>query len=139
MTSLKEAVGNLEFAVDERLFNDSILKYACTVIVDMDTWQILHATPVAESTFGYEMLGALTGKDLQVLVPDKYHDGHRDHNKKFAENPRRIAMGRRILEGKRRDGTIFPVAITIDPVVIGRRRCAVAYIMDMTENGPQST
>jgi PAS domain S-box-containing protein len=86
----------------------------------------------AEKLFGYNR-AELTGKDLELLVPERHVSNHVQVRLAYQEHPEVRAMGLgRDLSGRRKDGTEFPVEIGLNPVgrdgrpavlpVVGRHR-----------------
>ncbi len=86
-----------------------------------------------ESFFGYPAK-ELEGKPIEVLVPERFRHAHRRDRAQFAADPRARPMGAGLdLYARRRDGTEFPVDISLAP--IGERESApvVAAVRDITE------
>lgn len=91
------------------------------------------ANPVSERMFGYDS-GELTGKPLEILLPLRYHARHVNFRKQFNENPspRRMGAGRDLMAVKK-DGTEFPVEISLSYKEINKLFVVVAFIIDITE------
>ena len=103
------------------------------LIVADHTGEIVIANPRALSMFGYDEEG-LIGQTIEVLVPKKLqhkHQGHRDH---YQAEPRARRMGHGLdLEGRRKDGSTFPVEISLNHLTIDDRPLVMALITDITE------
>lgn len=85
----------------------------------------------AAKIFGYDPAEIL-GKSLDVLIPPASHAVHRGQVEKFARGPvASRAMGeRRTIAGRRKDGTEFPVEITISRLEAGGEILLTAIVRD---------
>ena len=87
----------------------------------------------AEKLFGYsrdELLGGM----LDQLVPNRFHDIHPQHRANYFAEPRTRSMGVGIeLFAVRRDGTEFPVEISLSSIVLDGETIAAAAVRDISE------
>jgi PAS domain S-box-containing protein len=85
------------------------------VIVDRDGLvQIINAQ--TERLFGYSR-EELIGKPVEMLVPQRFHAEHVGHRSHYADSPHPREMGAGLeLAGRRKDGTEFPVEISLSPL-----------------------
>ena len=85
------------------------------VIVDAaGRMQLVNAQ--AERLFGYPR-GDLIGKPVEMLIPERQRTQHTGHRRTYSESPKPRAMGAGLaLSGRRRDGTEFPVEISLSPL-----------------------
>ncbi|HVB42119.1 MAG TPA: PAS domain S-box protein [Streptosporangiaceae bacterium] len=91
----------------------------------------------AERLFGYSR-EQLTGQDVEILVPPRFRQRHPRHRDEFFSAARARPMGAGLeLSGIRRDGTEFPVEISLSPLETDRGPRAVAAIRDATERREQ--
>lgn len=87
----------------------------------------------AEKMFGYSR-GELLGQDLEVLVPEAKRGRHAGYHKTYFDQPRTRPMGIGLeLEGRRKDGTVFPVEIGLSTIETMEGRLGVAFVTDITE------
>lgn len=87
----------------------------------------------AERTFGYPH-GELLGTEVEMLVPERFRGKHDAKRMGFVADPLTRPMGAGLdLWGLRRDGTEFPVEISLSPVRIGSSSTVLAAIRDVTE------
>lgn len=87
----------------------------------------------AYKLFGYDP-GELIGQSIDVLVPDKYRDGHENHRTKYESQPKARPMGKGLeLYGQKKDGSVFPLEISLSPFEQGGERYILAFIVDNTE------
>lgn len=87
----------------------------------------------AERMFGYQR-EELVGKPVELLVPDRFRPGHVHDRDAYAKTPRTRPMGAgRELTGRRKDGTEFPVEISLSPLDTPQGRLVTAIARDITE------
>src|SRR5204863_640377 len=69
-----------------------------------------------------------------VLVPDRQVDLHRTERTTFLQKPETRAMGGgRNLNGRRKDGSEFPIEIGLNPVGRNGNNAVLATVIDITE------
>lgn len=87
----------------------------------------------AAELFGYEP-EELEGELVEVLVPEGLEETHRRHREEYMEDPVRRPMGVRLeLEGERRDGSTFPVEISLSPMQLDDGPRIMAAVRDISE------
>jgi PAS domain S-box-containing protein len=95
--------------------------------------RILLVNVQTEKLFGYSR-SELIGQSVDVLVPDRYREGHAGHRALFLEHPSARPMGAgRDLFGVRKDGSEFPVEIGLSPIETEGGSMVLASIVDITE------
>ena len=84
------------------------------VIVDA-SGDITLVNALTEKLFGYQR-EELLGQPVENLMPDRFRGNHLAHRAQFAKSPRLRMMGSGMeLFGRRKDGTEFPVEISLSP------------------------
>jgi PAS domain S-box-containing protein len=102
------------------------------VVVDKEG-RITGANALAEALFGYPT-GALTDKLVEQLVPERFRAGHAGHRSTYTAHPTQRPMGAGLdLWAKRRDGSEFPVDISLAPLGVPERPLTLAAVRDLTE------
>jgi len=94
-----------------------LLESAPDAIVIVDTQgTIMLVNTQAERLFGYPRV-ELLGQSVDVLVPERFRGSHGRHRTQFVSDPNVRPMGAGLsLHGRRRDGTEFPVEISLSPL-----------------------
>jgi PAS domain S-box-containing protein len=112
---------------------DALFLYATEGILVVDgTGDIVRINPSAEKLFGYEK-GELLGKKIEILIPKTLEAKHTQHRDGYSGNPHARAMGgNRDLYGLNKDGTEFPVEISLSPYSNEGGRFVIAFIIDIT-------
>jgi PAS domain S-box-containing protein len=102
------------------------------VVVD-SAGEIVAVNRLAESLFDYRGED-LAGQRIEMLVPERFRHVHRAHRSAYSATPRPRAMGAGLnLAGRRRDGSEFPVDVSLAPIGGPDRTMVVAAIRDRTE------
>lgn len=102
------------------------------VIADRDG-TILLVNAQVEALFGYER-EELVEQPVEVLVPDGLRAAHIAHRVAFVRQPGTRPMGNGLeLAGRRKDGSTFPVEISLSPLVRGQEMFVTGVIRDVSE------
>jgi diguanylate cyclase len=132
MDSKDEATGGL-VSNDDRISGKDVLEAAPDALVVVDrTGRIVQLNSPAEQLFGYTR-AELLGQPVEVLVPERDRAAHQRHRASFQAEALRRPMGAGPeLNGRRQDGTEFPVEISLSPLVTGRGTLVLAAIRDIS-------
>jgi PAS domain S-box-containing protein len=102
------------------------------IIVANDKGEITRANPSAEKLFGYEKDELLT-KKIELLIPTRLTSKHESHREKYATNPHARSMGANMeLYALKKDGSEFPVEISLSPYETKHGKFVIAFIIDVT-------
>ena len=102
------------------------------IIVD-DGGLIRLANARAVDWFRYET-SELLGRPVEILLPEALREGHQRHRSAYLAMPRARDMGVGTpLSARRRDGSEFPVEISLSPITIGEHQLVIAVVRDITE------
>jgi PAS domain S-box-containing protein len=87
----------------------------------------------AERLFGYAR-EEMIGRPVEMLMPESAAAGHAAHRQHYFADPRARAMGSGLeLRGRRKDGSEFPVEISLGPLQSERGLLVSSAIRDMSE------
>lgn len=89
--------------------------------------------PAAEHIFGYKAAEAI-GCNISMLMPEPHRSEHDGHIQAYVRDSRSKAIGT-VLEvmGVRKDGTTFPVELSVSEANPGNRRFFTGVLRDITE------
>ncbi len=127
-------VRSIDSADDSEAYFRHLLESAPDAMITIDdTGKIAIVNGQAVKMFGYDR-EALLGQPIELLLPDRLHAAHEGHRKKFLSAPRLRPMGAGLpLLAKRRDGSEFPVEISLSPTESRAGRFVSSVIRDVTE------
>jgi PAS domain S-box-containing protein len=93
---------------------------------------IVMANPAIEQLFDYQS-GELLGKPVEVLIPTRLGRRHEAHREYFHQNPHPRNMGIGLdLKGLRKDGSEFPIEVSLSPFKSSEGAFVVAFVVDNT-------
>ena len=110
-----------------------LLDAAPDAIVITDTHgMIIYANDQTGALFGY-ISGDLIGKQVEVLLPERYRAAHSGHRMSYARNPRVRPMGENLeLYAQRLDGSEFRVEIRLSALQTDKGLLISSTIRDVT-------
>lgn len=111
-----------------------LLEAAPDAILQVDAeGRIILLNRVTENMFGYTR-EELLGQPVEVLIPQELRARHAEHRSHYRRNPTTRTMGSGLpLEGIRKDGSRFPVEISLSPSPSAEEFRTTAIIRDITE------
>ncbi|HWF36074.1 MAG TPA: EAL domain-containing protein [Solirubrobacteraceae bacterium] len=117
----------------ERKFR-ALLEAAPDAIVIVNSHgHITLANAEAERMFGYRR-EELIGQSVRVLIPERVRDRHRVHQRNYLRDAKTRPMGGDLeLHGRRKDGSEFPVEISLSPLETDEGTLVSSVIRDITE------
>ncbi len=94
---------------------------------------IVDANAKAEEMFGYREL-ELIGQPIEILVPERLREKHRRERREYLKTPRSRPMGfGRDPIGRRKDGTEFPIEVSLSHIGTKQGGLVTGFITDITE------
>jgi len=103
---------------------------AMIIIDERGSIELLSAT--AERLFGYTM-DEVAGKNVKILMPAPHRDEHDGYLKRYLATGERHIIGiGRIVVGQRKDGTTFPMHLTVGELRSANKHHFTGFIRDLT-------
>ena len=94
---------------------------------------IVQVNTQTERLFGYTQ-GELIGQRVEMLVPTAQREQHHLHRERFRQQPATRRMGAAMdLRGRRKDGSEFPVEISLSPVNTDDGMVVLSAIRDISD------
>ena len=87
----------------------------------------------AERLFGYQEAEVL-GRNVSMLMPSPHREAHDGYLRRYLQTgeARIIGIGR-VVEGQRRDGSVFPMELAVGEAKAGDNRSFTGFVRDLTE------
>ncbi len=133
IVQLIEVVYNItEKKLADRKFKDLLASLPDGVIITNNEGIMQMINNQVVELFGYNQ-NELVGKKVEVLIPERFSN-HIKYRKVYTANPVTRGMGQgRELIGKRKDGSEFPVEISLSPIQTHEGLIISSTIRDITE------
>jgi PAS domain S-box-containing protein len=125
-------LGNLK---EKEARNFAILYNIVDPLIEINDMGIISTfNPAAVKVFGYSAAEAI-GKNVSMLMPDPYqseHDSYLENYKKTGQA--KIIGTRREMVGKRKDGSLFPLDLSVNEFKVNNKKRYVGICRDFTEH-----
>lgn len=96
--------------------------------------EILLVNTFLLNQFGYESPEELIGKKIETLIPARYHPRHVTHVEGYQKKPQPRPMGLgKDLFAVRKDGSEFPVEISLSNYTMAGESFTIAFVSDITK------
>ena len=112
----------------------SILDTVPDAMIVIDRQGIVQSfSSAAERLFRYAA-GEVIGKNINMLMPQPYRDGHDGYLKRYAETGERRIIGvGRVVVGERKGGSTFPMELSVGEMRSSNKTYFTGFIRDLTE------
>jgi PAS domain S-box-containing protein len=113
----------------------AMLEAALDAVVTMDAdGRVIGWNHAAEAIFGYSAIEADGREMAELIVPPHLREAHRRGLERFMETQRGVVLDRRLeLTGMRRNGSEFPVELTITRIALPGPPTFTGYLRDITD------
>lgn len=116
-----------------RKFQDLLEAAPDAIVISDQSGRIVIANTQADAMFGHTR-HELIGQHLECLIPSRYRAAHASHRYRYFGEPRARAMGAGLeLLALHRDGSEFPVEISLSPLETESGTLVMAAIRDIRE------
>ena len=128
LTDLGKNAGQNDLHLIEALF----LYASMGIVITNKKGEIMLANAFIEKQFGYKP-EELKGKKIETLIPQRFHHSHARHCEEFNQQPAGRPMGLGMdLYAKRKNGSEFPVEISLGYYSQGDELYAIAFVIDIS-------
>ena len=112
----------------------AILETAVDAIITINEEAIVQSfNPAAEGLFGYSA-SEVIGHNVKMLVPEPYHSQHDTYVANYVRTgvKKIIGIGREV-KAQRKDGSVFPISLSVGEARLGEYRLFTGIIHDITD------
>ena len=112
---------------------EALFDYATIgIVVTNQNGIIINFNKQAEKNFGY-IREEIINKPVEILLPSSIKTKHEQYRDGFYENPSPRAMGHgRDLFAQKKDGSVFPVEVSLSNYTINDELFVIAFVIDIT-------
>ncbi len=137
----------MDHPVKDRLVDDNIVsadRLAVVLSTAVDGIMIINAeglvevyNPACAKLFGYDA-GEVIGRNVKMLMPAPYREEHDGYMRNYLETGHRKIIGiGRAVTGRRKDGSTFPMELSVGEAQQDGRTVFIGIIRDITERHRQ--
>ncbi|MGN7611112.1 CHASE domain-containing protein [Magnetococcales bacterium HHB-1] len=119
---------------EQEMENKIIVEAAVTGLIKINSRGIIEAfNPAAEKMFLYKSKEVF-GKNVKMIMPEPYHSQHDGYLRNYRKGDRAKIIGSiREVEGKRKDGSCFPLVLAVGEHEHEGRKKYVGFLLDITK------
>ncbi len=133
VTRLRAVQVNRDLRASEAHLQSILATVPDAMVVINERGDMQSFSPAAERLFGWSA-GEVLGQNVRMLMPSPYrenHDGYLDRYLTTGE--RRIIGFGRVVVGERKDGSTFPMELSVGEMISGDERFFTGFVRDLSE------
>ncbi|MEO6550304.1 MAG: PAS domain-containing sensor histidine kinase [Ferruginibacter sp.] len=121
--------------VAEKIKFEAVFEYASIgILVVNQKAEIILANNFLLTQFGYINASEVIGKKIEALIPSRFHTVHVDDRNDYIAKPQRRPMGLGMdLYAAKKDGSEFPVEVSLNNYKAGGESFVIAFVSDITK------
>lgn len=125
---------NREITLDAAIADKLLQQAPDALLLAAADGKIQFTNVAITNLFGY-CPEELLGQPIELLLPERYRNAHLHHRAGYIAKPEQRTMGRRgvSLFGRRKDGSEFPIWVSLSPITVGGVMQIAAAIRDVTD------
>ncbi len=119
----------------EKIRFDALFEYASLgILIVNNHGEIILANAFLLTQFGYSSAAEIVGKPLETLIPKRFHHTHVHDRNDYMQKPERRPMGIGMdLFAARKDGSEFPVEVSLNNYETSGASFVIAFVSDITK------
>jgi len=130
--AIKKIEEYMKKLIDEKMFEEAIIKSSPVAIIAIDEEMKVNVfNKNAEKIFGFKKEDMINKDSLKNIIPDKYYEGHLRGFKNFIKSGVLKHNKPLELEGKRKNGEIFPIRVSFGTTNLNDKKIVIANIEDI--------
>ena len=130
--SAEREVANHHLRLSESKLHGIFASVPDAIVVASQAGQIVQCNPAAARIFGYDMADLL-GQKVDMLMDIEQQGVHNRHMQRYLDSGEKRLIGQpRLMQGRRRDGSLFPVRLTVSDTRVDQEHYFIALIQDYT-------
>lgn len=136
MAMFRRSISAERAAGDARNRLQQVISTSFDAIIGADIdGRLIEYNGAAERIFGYSQSEAIGGDMADLIIPDHLKKAHAMGMQRYLETKERHVIGKGLvrLEARRKDGTVFPVEMSLTSVVYDGKEIFVSYLRDISE------
>ena len=120
---------------NEKIKFEALFEYASLgILVVNQKAEIILANSFLLSQFGYDDSAELIGQKMELLIPNRFHHSHVEDRNEYIAHPQRRPMGLGMdLFAAKKDGSEFPVEISLSNYEGDGESFVIAFVSDITK------
>ncbi len=136
MAMFRRSIRSERVAGDARNRLEEVIATSLDGIIATDIdGRVIEYNGAAERVFGYARAEAI-GQDMaDLVVPEHMRAAHNAGMKRYRKTGERHVVGKGLIrmEARRKDGTIFPVELSLSSATFGGREIFVSFLRDISD------